>query len=272
MRRLILNIFVALYLFGFKLHRKTGKWLFSWEYGRIISEAFWMSVLPKSFIAALDEYHYSHSEKYCTETYNHMGFFKWESDMIDRYFANCTSLMVLGSGGGREMLALQKKGYEVEGYECNEKLLDFSKNFLLNSGTMASVFYAKPNHGPDNDKVYDGIILGWGAYNHVMGKERRINLLKEINTHLTIGSPFMINFWFAYENIDHYSQKLWKVNRFFCRIFRTHSIEKGDLLTEFSGHIFSMQEVSDELLQAGFIVNYANTHPYGHMVAHKTCD
>jgi hypothetical protein len=270
MKRVFLRSFIALYLIGLKIHKKIVKWSFgSLEFTLIISEGFWLSVLSKKTIAALDEHHYNLSEKYYTDTYNRMGFFEWESDMTDRYFEHCKTLMVLGSGGGREMYVLLQRGFEVDGFDCNTRLLDFSRQFLQRSGLTSTPGYAQPDHCPDNGKIYDGIILGWGAYTHVLGKNQRINLLKEINSHLQAGSPLLLSFWFAYENIDIRCQKLVKVNRFFCKIFRNQPIEKGDLLTEFSGHVFTFQEVRYELEQAGFSVVYEASHPYGHMVAHK---
>jgi hypothetical protein len=270
MKPVFTRSFIHLYLLGYKVHRKTAKWLLGgWEYGQIISEGFWLSVLSKKTIAALDEHHYSRTEKYCSEAFNSAWLYEWEPEMADRFFADCKTLMVLGSGGGREMYLLLQKGFEVDGAECNRTLLDFSKQFLQKAGFKANVVYAEPDHCPENGKIYDGIILGWGVYNHVMGKNRRINLLKEINTHLAVGSPFLINFWFAYEKIDRHCQKLVKTNRFFCRIFRSQPIEKGDLLSGFSGHVFTLQEVRDELNAAGFSLAYEASHPYGHMVAHK---
>jgi hypothetical protein len=271
MKRVFLRSFIALYLIGLKIHKKIVKWSFgSLEFTLIISEGFWLSVLSKKTIASLDEHHYSSTEKYCSEAFNSSWLYDWEPEMIDRFFMDCKTLMVLGSGGGREMFMLLQRGFEVDGAECNRKLLDFSKQFLQKAGLKATVGYAEPDHCPGNGKIYDGIILGWGVYNHVIGKDRRINLLKEINTHLAVGSPFMINFWVAYEKIDLYCQKLMKTNRFYCKIFRTQPIEKGDLLTGFSGHVFTLQEVRDELNAAGFSVIFEASKPYGHMVAHKT--
>ena len=96
--------------------------------------------------------------------------------------------------------------------------------------------------------------------------------MKEINTHLVIGSPFMLSFWYANENMDNYCRKLTQINHFFCKIFHTEPIEKGDRLDPFSGHYFTLHEVRKDLLHAGFSVAYEAGTPYGHIVAHKTED
>ncbi len=271
MKKMFSHFFIALYLFGFKAHKKLVQWLIStFVYSKIISEAFWMSVLSKKSIAAIDEHHYSRSKKYNDEAFNRSLLNEWEDEMVNKYFSQCKNIMVLASGGGREVYALLKKGFNAEGYESNAQLVGFSQGFFRKEGLNALIEHVAPSHCPDNDKIYDGIILGWGAYNHVRGKNVRINFLKEINTHLSTGSPFLISYWHTNEMMYLYCKRLYIVNKFFCKIFRTEPIEEGDCLQPFSGHYFSTQAVAEELQQAGFSVVFDAARPYGYIVAQKS--
>ena len=264
------NTLIAVYIFGFKVHKKIVYWLINGLANtRLISEAFWMSVLSKSAVEAIDDYHYKHFKKYQGKDFNSSALNDWESAMVNRFFSHCRTMLVLASGGGREVYALLKKGFEVDGYECNAKLVEFSQNFIQEEGLTSHIEWVAPNHCPDNGKTYDGIILGWGAYIHVRGKNQRINLLKEINTHLLSGSPFLLSFWYASEMMDNYCSKLTKYNQFFSKIFRTKPIEKGDRLSPFSGHYFTLSDVAEELNESGFSVIYQEGYPYGHIVAQK---
>ena len=218
---------------------------------------------------AIDNHYYNNAKKYINNDYNRSLLNEWENEMINRFFINCKKIMVLAAGGGREVLALVKMKFEVEGFECNESLVEFSQEFFRNESINSSIEYVKPNHCPDNNKIYDGVILGWGGYNHVKGREKRINLLKEINSHLEIGSPLLVSFWWNDESSDLYCKKIAKTNRFFCKIFFTKPIEKGERLTTFSGKFFTLQEVDEELSQAGFSVVYESGQYYGHTVANK---
>lgn len=266
----ISNSLIAVYLLGFKAHKKIVQWLIGGlAHTQLIAEAFWMAVLSKKAVEKIDDYHYKHSKKYLGKTFNSSALNNWESAIISQFFNHCKTLMVLASGGGREVYALSKKGYDVEGYECNAQLVEFSRNFLREEGLSSDIAWVAPNHCPDNGKIYDGIILGWGAYIHVRGKKQRIILLKEINSHLQSGSPFLLSFWFANEIMDNYCLKLGKYNHFFCKIFRTAPIEKGDRLYPFSGHYFSQTDIAEELNEAGFSVVYQEGYPYGHTVALK---
>ena len=42
----------------------------------------------------------------------------------------CKRLLVAGAGGGREVLALYKSGYEVDGFECHPELVALANTML----------------------------------------------------------------------------------------------------------------------------------------------
>ncbi|MDO9153293.1 MAG: hypothetical protein Q7U47_06245 [Paludibacter sp.] len=262
---------ISLYLIIYKVQTKFNNLFYKiLNYSQIIREGFWLAVLSEKSILSINERFYNNSIKYIDENLNRSSLFEWEEEMINKFFLNSKKIMVLGSGGGREIYALSKKDYEVEGFECNKTLVAHSQNFIKKEGLTSSIAYVEPNHCPDNNKIYDGIILGWGLYNHVKGRVMRINLLKEINTHLEIGSHVLLSYWWSNQNVDLYCKKIEIVNRFFCKIFFTKPIEKGDRITMHSGHYFTFQEVQDELKMAGFSVVYESAKQYGHTVAQKT--
>lgn len=264
------SLFISFYLWVYKIHTKTVNLIVKLlTYTQIISEGFWLTILSEKAVMGIDNYHYNSSTRYFNEDYNRSLLNEWEADMVNRFFVKCKKIMVLASGGGREVYALLKKDFEVDGFECNKNLVKFSHDFIKKEGLNSTIEYVSPNHCPNNNRIYDGIILGWGAYNHVKGKDNRINLLKEINSHMEIDSPLLLSYWFSNENSDSYCTKIAKVNNFFCKIFFTKPIEKGDRLTILSGHFFTLQEVNEELSQAGFSVVYESGQHYGHTVAHK---
>lgn len=233
------------------------------------AEAFWLSILSPGAIAAIDDYHYRKSKRYLNNSFNTSMLNDWEQDMVNRFFGTCQSILVLGSGGGREVYALAKQGFEIDGYECNKSLVESSQQMLHDKGIDASIEWVAPSHAPLNGKIYDGIILGWGAYIHVKGKENRIQLIKEMGTHIKSGAPLLISYWFANSRADAYCRKLYKTNKFFSRLFFTKPIEKGDRLAPISGRYFTHEETEQELMAGGFKVILQAASPYGHSVAVK---
>ncbi len=262
--------FISLYFFEFKIHQKIirifNKLLI---FSQIFREALLLSLFSKKTIESIDNYHYNNSSKYLNDDYNRSLLKDWETNMVDNYFVNCNKIQVLAAGGGREVYALLKRNFNVDGYDCNKNFVDYAKLFLQNEGFDTTFEYVAPNQCPDNNKIYDSIILGWGAYNHIQGKKNRINLLKQINKHLEIGAPLLISYWWANESMDLYCKKLTKYNQLFSKLFFSQAIEKGDRLIPFSGHYFTSDDVKNEMTEAGFLIQYQAERPYGHTLAIK---
>lgn len=264
-------LLLYLYIYGYKAHKKGVEWLMAGlTFTQLLAEAFWLAVLPSKAIAAIDAFHYSRSSKYKGKNFNATLLSNWEQAMVDTYFTKCKTLMVLAAGGGREVYALLKAGYQVDGYECNPVLVQDAKKWLKAEGySEEAIEVVPPSHAPNNGKIYDAVILGWGAYIHVKGRAARIQLLREIAAHLNSGAPFMLSYWYAHSYTLNYCRKLYKVNRFFCRLFFTRPIEQGERLAPFSARYFTHEEIAAELSEAGFTVLYQQSEPYGHTVAQK---
>jgi len=267
---MIESFLIRIFILGYKAHRKTASWLIKViSYGLILTEAFWLTVLSRKALKAIDDFHYSRSGKYKDKDFNKSMLNDWEEKMVLTYFSECKTIMVLASGGGREVYALEKMGFNVEGYECNKTLVEVSVKIMQDEGIKAHIAWVPPNHCPDNKKKYDGIILGWGAYIHVKGRETRINLLKEISSHLSDDGPFMLSFWYANEYMEAYCEKISRINKKLCKILKKQAVEKGERLSPFSGKYFTFDEVEQEMNEAGFNLIYKEARPYGHVVAKK---
>ncbi len=270
MRKKFSTFFIFLYVITYRIQSKSIHGIINLLTNyQIFREGFWLSVLSDNSLQAIDSYYYKNAKKYFNDDFNRKLLSEWEEKMVNLFYSQCKNIMVLASGGGREVYALLKKNYKVDAFECSQALVDYSSKFLNKEGFETTVEYVAPDHCPKNGKVYDGIVLGWGAYNHIKGRKKRIALLKEINSHLDKGSPVLISYWWANENRQNYLKKIAKVNRFFKRFFSKNQIEEGDSLTEFSGHFYTLNEVSDELIEAGFRVAYESGIPYGHTVGFK---
>ena len=66
-----------------------------------IFDGFWLGLLDRKKLHAIDEHFYHQRKVYRTKSYNRSGLTVWESAMIDRYFDQCHQLLVIGAGGAR---------------------------------------------------------------------------------------------------------------------------------------------------------------------------
>ena len=238
----------------------------------VLHQGFWLGVLNRKGLDKVTEFYYLSIEKYLSLNYNKSGLSNWEENAVYTYFKECKSILVGACGGGREIIALVGMGFQVDGFECSDKLVECSEQALKNEGIDARVYPSPPNQVPSELGKYDGLILGWGAYMHILGREERIRFLKQFRLHIKENGPLLLSF-FARDKSKQY-ERTYKVARFVGYLTRnSDSIELGDTIHGSFDHFFTKEEVENELNQAGFEMicysdaYYSDETSYPHAVA-----
>jgi len=57
------------------------------------------------------------------------------------------------------------------------------------------VITSRSDEAPEGLGVYDGAIVGWGAYMHIPGRGKRVAFLKQCREHVRPGSPILLSFF-----------------------------------------------------------------------------
>ncbi|MGB3757360.1 MAG: hypothetical protein WBA07_13450 [Rivularia sp. (in: cyanobacteria)] len=225
----------------------------------------WLGMLNKETMHLIDEYYYDNQQMYRWEEYNKAGLWKWEKKVIDKYFDKCKTLLLLGAGGGREVLALSKLGYEVDGCECNPQLVEFGNQLIEKEGLTSNIQLVERDASLDNGKLYDGIIVGWGAYMLIQGREKRIAFLKNLRNQINENSPILLSF-FSMSGNNLYFKIVNKVSNSLRWITRKNALEFGDDLVPNFVHYFTQEQIASELQEAGFKLKMYSSNEYGHAV------
>ncbi|NJO65711.1 MAG: SAM-dependent methyltransferase [Richelia sp. RM2_1_2] len=225
----------------------------------------WLGILNRETMHLIDEYYYDNQKMYQWEEYNRAGLWGWEKKVINEYFEKCKSLLVLGAGGGREVLALSKLGYEVDGCECNPQLVKFGNQLIEKEGLTSNIQLIERDSSLENGKLYDGIIVGWGAYMLIQGRERRIAFLKNLRNQMNENSPILLSF-FSQSGNNLYFKIVHKISNTLRWISRKNSSEFGDDLVPNFVHYFNEEEIANELKEGGFKLEMYSTNEYGHAV------
>jgi 2-polyprenyl-3-methyl-5-hydroxy-6-metoxy-1,4-benzoquinol methylase len=209
---------------------------------------------------------YTDWKSYHADDYNKSGLWPWEADMLERYFSNCKTILVGAAGGGREILSLAARGFQVDGFDCFPEFLDTSQAILSSKNVSAHMILAAPDHVPETFGVYDGGIMGWSGYSHISGTQNRVIFLKEFRQHIQKGGPLLISFFTLPE--DSYQFKLVYLTARAVRALRfsREKVERGDILLEMYFHYASQDEVRQEMEKAGFEMAYYSVKTYGHAV------
>ncbi len=229
---------------------------------------FWLGLLSKKALDLVNNYYYNHANLYFQDYHNKKGLFKWEEEMINQYFQKCKSILIAAVGGGRELLALHNLGYEVDAFECNTSLARSASKLIRNEGISAEVKLVPVDKCPESDKVYDGLIVGWGGYMSIQGRKRRVAFLRKMRDCARKGAPVLISFY--YRNYQRfywfYFRTVVLIGNLLRWVLRRECLEVGDDLHYNFVHNFTKEEIICEFQEAGFDLVHFGTQSYGHAV------
>jgi hypothetical protein len=216
-----------------------------------VHEGTWLGLLGRADLHLVDERYYDTSAVYHDDAHNARGLFPWETDAL-AFFPGRGRLLVMAAGGGREVLALSRMGYEVEGYECNRALAASADDFLPRQGCPALVRYLPRDEVPAAGEPFDGIILGWSAYTLMAGRAHRIDLLRRLLPLVKPGGPILISFFTRNRAYAPRFRISAAVANGIRTVLRRERAEVGDALSPNFVHYFVPQEIEAEFREAGW--------------------
>ena len=154
------------------------------------------------------------------------GLIEEEELFVQKYLKGNEKCLVLCSGSGRESIALARKGFQVKGVDQSEILIERAKRCAEERGFSCD-FLAQDVLNLSLGEQFDAIFLGSSMYSTIPLKERRINFLKRIKSHLTQEGLFYLEFssGISPQEITCYPYK-----KFFARLLGNRFYELGDSL------------------------------------------
>lgn len=225
----------------------------------------WLGILSRKQLLSVGGVYYGSERGYWTEEYNNRGLFEWEKRVVDGHFTGCKRLLVMAAGGGREVLALRRLGFQVDGFESDPGLVRFANGLLERKGMIPDIRWAAWDHGPDVDAKYDGVIVGWGAYMLIRGRERRIAFLRELREKAVAGAPILLSFYSTAKD-SRYFRGVAKIGDVLARVLRRDRVQVGDCLAPNYTHFFTRERLESELVEGGFEPVSFEHLEYGHSV------
>jgi hypothetical protein len=233
---------------------------------RAIHQGFWLGLMDRQQYTEIIGTGYTDWKSYHADDYNKSGLWPWEADMVERYFTNCRTILLGAAGGGREIISLCARGFEVDGFDCFPDFLTTSQSLLTTESINARLLLGEPDHVPDEFGMYDSGIMGWSGYSHISGTENRVEFLQEFRRHVKTGGPLLISFFTLPEYSPQFNL-VYQVARLVRALrFSRERVERGDILIEMFFHYASEDEVRRELAEAGFRMDYYAEKSFGHAV------
>ena len=217
---------------------------------RVLINGVWLGALSEERLRALDEHYYAGEDAYRKASYNERGLFHWERPLIEAHFAPGARVVVIGCGGGREVLALLEDGYEALGFDPHAELVAWARDFLAAHGHPDRARTMERDELPAGVEC-DAILVGWGAYGLMHGRERRIAFLRAARERLAHGAPLMLS---CFERPAHGRELRWtaRLANLLRELRGRPRLEAGDTLAPTRVHVFTRAELESELSAAGF--------------------
>jgi hypothetical protein len=205
------------------------------------------------------------------------GLFPWEIEAISNPAFPRTGRILVGAvGGGREMQGLAERGYAVTAFEPAEPLARGAKEAAAKlqdcrvfQASFADFVRAAEGGGDEfaatlRSERYDGAILGWSSFTHVIPAQARLDLLRAIRKVCPAG-PVLLSYYARFRTAP---GRMRRALRWLVRRFGLTPAENGDFLAFNNGfaHVFTRAELEGLIAEAGYEVAaarwYLDPQPY----------
>ena len=183
------------------------------------------------------------------------GLTRWEEEMIARFVARDDDVLLVGSGTGRDLVALVGKGYHVTAVEPARRLIATCRRQLEMRGLTADII-----EGFFEDvalpRRFDVIVFSGCCYNFIPESRPRIEALRKVADHLAPHDRILINY--MTEQSGH--PRLMRLARFSSTVCGSDwRPERGDIIHPVDParplfhyeHPFKPGELESEALAAG---------------------
>lgn len=211
----------------------------------------WLGLLSDRQLAALNDLYYERDEMYRSRDWNERGLAAWEQEAIESCLAPGSRIVVVACGGGREVLALRQQGFDAVGYEADPALCAVAQTLLAEHGHGGHVMPSEHDRFP-HAGACDGVLIGWGAYSLIAPRLARVALLRDAAAASTGAVVLSL---FAREG----PARDLRVTACLAHALRRRSgggdVELGDTLAPNRVHVFTQEELTNELREAGMTLS-----------------
>jgi SAM-dependent methyltransferase len=229
-------------------------------------QALWLGVLDADALNDVTflAYEGQGQDGFAGEEFNFQGFWPWELAAVEAAFDGCRSVLVAGAGGGREVIALARLGFEVTAFDFCAELNVACRRHLTEAGLTAHILDAPPDRLPEGLGQFDAVLVGRGFYHHIPGRARRVAFLRACRERMAVDAPIVISDFFVRPVTSQRYQRIRSIANLVRRLRRcAESVELGDWMTDSLQHAFVQEEIAAEMTDAGFRLESFKDSPFG---------
>ncbi len=185
----------------------------------------------------------------------------WEVKLFDRHNVRSGRMLVLGSGSGRESVALAHRGVRVIGVDTNAAAVRIAHRLARQEGAAVSfhmgIFLDLP-YGPAS---FDFVFLSSNMLSSIPGSTQRQSFLAGLDRVLKTGGLAVVGFLREQREPSRIKRMSWRLYRLLARLpWANHLYQPGDECL--AGHFFHAfqheAEIRAELARAGARIRELN--------------
>jgi SAM-dependent methyltransferase len=121
------------------------------------------------------------------------GLEPWEERIYLSVLREGDRVLVVGCGGGRELLALGARGYRVTGIDQVPDLIDSARRHLARRGLTATLV-ASPVETAALPDIYDVVVFSAFVYGYLPGAASRLATLARLKGHMSPGGRLVASY------------------------------------------------------------------------------
>jgi SAM-dependent methyltransferase len=119
------------------------------------------------------------------------GLMPWEVALFDRFIPRGSDVLLVGSGSGRDVVALAERGCRVTGVEPAGDAVHIAERVLANRGLTATFLEGFFEDAAVSGR-FDAVMFSFHAYAYFPESTRRIEVLKKAAALLTPGGHVLV--------------------------------------------------------------------------------
>src|SRR5687767_1588655 len=127
------------------------------------------------------------------ERYALLGLFGWEEPFVRPFLKPDDRILIVGSGSGREVIALRRDGYDVEGLEPAAAAAELSRGIMKKAGVEARIRIGGIET-VELDGQFDLFIFSWYCYSYIAHRPTRVAALRSARAHLAPGGRIILSY------------------------------------------------------------------------------
>lgn len=127
------------------------------------------------------------------EPYILSGLLPSEKALYDRFVKPGDRILVVGCGTGREVIALLKLGYRVEGLDIAPRAIARARQMLAREGLSAEL-YTGPIEAVALPGSFDAFVFSAFCYGYIPQADHRIGVLRKLRAHLKPGGRVLMSY------------------------------------------------------------------------------